>query len=294
MAKKQTGRKRQAGASSKKHSGDAKASLTAGLYYRTPPAINPARLLKAMNKYCSQVRLMTEDPAQKVLVYAHVDSVIEYEDARMPAQFLVAGPADVPEDLPEREQLYHQSWQWPQAREIIEKCGYAVMASEFMSLELPYRERVQLFRNSLRALMEAVPCSGIEFPESQQFLSPSDFIESFEEGIEDDLFGVANLRFFAVEQSDEVLMDTIGMNTLGLPDLQCHFRGLDPRAVGSLLLNAAHYIYLNGDVIADGHMVEGVNPDDEWVCRRESSLMDPARAVIDLNPGEPHAAGKRK
>ena len=89
-------------------------------------------------------------------------------------------------------------------------------------------------------------------------------------------------------------MDTLGLAALGLPDLQCHFRGLAPEAVAPLLYNTAYYIFEKGDVIDDGHTVEGVTPGERWPCQHEASLVEPRRVVIDLDPGPAHAAGNRK
>ena len=87
-------------------------------------------------------------------------------------------------------------------------------------------------------------------------------------------------------------MDTLGLHVLGLPDLQCHFTGLDPNGIARILHNTAAYIYEHGDVIDDGHTISG--PDGEaWRCQHEDTLVPPHRLVLDLDPGDPHAAGTR-
>lgn len=43
-------------------------------------------------------------------------------------------------------------------------------------------------------------------------------------------FGV-NVRFFNIEGTEDMLIDTVGMNTLFLPDLQYHFHSMDPNPV---------------------------------------------------------------
>jgi hypothetical protein len=88
-------------------------------------------------------------------------------------------------------------------------------------------------------------------------------------------------------------MDTLGLGALGLPDLQCRFCLLEPRAVARALYNTAWYLFTEGDVIQDGHTVEGGAPGSRWRCRHEDSLVGPERVVLDLNPGPPYAAGNR-
>jgi ligand-binding SRPBCC domain-containing protein len=87
-------------------------------------------------------------------------------------------------------------------------------------------------------------------------------------------------------------MDTRGLDVFGLPDLQCHFRNLDPKAVAGMLYNTAAYILEHGDVIADGHTVAGISAKDKWQCQHEDSLAAPERTVLDVNPGKPFAAGR--
>ena len=88
-------------------------------------------------------------------------------------------------------------------------------------------------------------------------------------------------------------MDTRGLAEIGLHDLQCHFRELNPTDVGRVLFNTAVYIFKNGPVIESGQTVAGIQPNSRWRCQFENSLLEPKREVLDLNPGKPHAAGKR-
>lgn len=90
-----------------------------------------------------------------------------------------------------------------------------------------------------------------------------------------------------------MLMDTLGLAALGLPDLQCHFRSLTPNEVALLLYSLASYVFEHGDVIANGHTVEGIAAGSRWRCRHEVSLVPPEREVIDIDPGDPFAAGSR-
>jgi hypothetical protein len=91
-----------------------------------------------------------------------------------------------------------------------------------------------------------------------------------------------------------MIMDTLGLAALGLPDLQCHFRTLVPGEVAAVLHNTAYYLFEHGDVIDDGHTVAGIEPESRWTCQHEKSLLKPSRIVLDLNPGPPFAAGGRK
>ena len=52
-----------------------------------------------------------------------------------------------------------------------------------------------------------------------------------------------------------MLIDTVGMSTLFLPDLQYHFHDLDPNAVVTHAYNLASYILQNDNPIEDGETV---------------------------------------
>jgi hypothetical protein len=84
------------------------------------------------------------------------------------------------------------------------------------------------------------------------------------------------------------VVDTVGLAPLGLPDVQCHFSGLDPAEVAALVDETARYLYVEGDVIDDGDTIEGL-AGAPWVCRHEAALVDPPRDVVDLAPPPPHS-----
>ena len=52
-------------------------------------------------------------------------------------------------------------------------------------------------------------------------------------------------------------MDTRGLAPFGLPDLQVHFRDLEPARLAGLLYATAGYLLEEGDVIADGNTISG-------------------------------------
>ena len=63
---------------------------------------------------------------------------------------------------------------------------------------------------------------------------------------EEHLYAAMNVRMYqagGTEQQRELLMDTVGLSALGVPDVQCHFTGLDPDTVAQTLLGAAYYIF---------------------------------------------------
>jgi hypothetical protein len=63
--------------------------------------------------------------------------------------------------------------------------------------------------------------------------------------------------------------------------------------VGGVSFKGAVYLFEKGPVIESGQTVAGTEPDSKWRCQYENSLLEPNRGVLDLDPGELYAAGKR-
>jgi hypothetical protein len=155
------------------------------------------------------------------------------------------------------------------------------------------RDRVTLFHGVLRAMIDATAPDALVFKHSQQVVAPADYLAACsEDPIQRP--GSLNVRFFNISNSDgDMIMDTRGMEGIGLHDLQCHYRNLDPKAVAGVLFNTAFYIFENGPVIESGQTVEGIQAGSKWRCQFENSVLEPKRQVLDLNPGKPFAAGNR-
>ena len=94
-----------------------------------------------------------------------------------------------------------------------------------------------------------------------------------------------------------MLVDTLGMGTLFLPDLQYHFHVMDPNWVVNHAYNVLSYILVNNNPIKDGETVDGVKNGKmsrriQWTCQYENALIQPPREVLDINMGE-YASGNR-
>ena len=123
----------------------------------------------------------------------------------------------------------------------------------------------------MAALDQWSPPVAVSWPHSQKVSNPETLAA-------DDVDGIVNVRFFTVAGDDQAMvLDTLGLHVFGLPDLQCHFRDRDPGEIAGLLYATALYVFDSGDVIADGNTISGPQGDERFVCRRETSLLDPTR-----------------
>ncbi|MDY3791122.1 MAG: DUF4261 domain-containing protein [Oscillospiraceae bacterium] len=94
-----------------------------------------------------------------------------------------------------------------------------------------------------------------------------------------------------------MMVDTLGMSTLFLPDIQYHFHGMDQNAVVDHAYSMLSYIYANNCPIKSGETIDGIRDgricrDVQWRCQYENALIQPSRQVIDINMGE-YASGRR-
>ena len=179
-----------------------------------------------------------------------------------------------------------QTWDWPGADEALDRCRTGVLVSEMFADGFDVEERVSALNAVLRVLTRSTHPVLISWPLSQRVVDPERDV--------DDLGGVINIRLFTVAGDESALvMDSLGLHIFGLPDVQCHFRDREPAEIAALLHSTATYLFEAGDVIADGNTISSLDGVHAYVCRRERALVAPARMVLDVDLGDPYAAGDR-
>jgi len=200
----------------------------------------------------------------------------------MPAGAWIAH-AEVEPKLEEYASALQHLWEWPQGAEVVEQCGYSLLLTDFLGMGLPYKQRLELITNALRAILEIAPCQALYWCSSEKLVDPQHYLEQVAQG--QILHGALNMRFFNIqpEGSGRIVMDTVGLAALGVQDIQCDFHNLDSDMVAEFLFQAAHYLYENGDIIKDGNSF-GLNAEQRWTCQHDISLISPQRLVLDLKP----------
>ncbi|MDG3004632.1 DUF4261 domain-containing protein [Paludisphaera mucosa] len=269
------------------------------ILYETPLAIDGEELLRAV-----RVRRPAAQPLGdlgagggevKTLGFVHPDHAVELSGAVIrPQTFLLA--TDAPLRLTAMmEDHLGQSWSFPDARQAFARRRSSALLTDMMTGSLDYQARIEIFEDVLAAVLQVAPALAIHWWPAGRFVDPAIWLEAYREGGADRLFaGAMNVRFYKISDSPgDMLMDTLGLAALGVRDLQCHFRDLDPSEVATLLANTGCYLFDEGDLIADGHTIEGLTPGSRWMCRHEDSILNPARIVLNVDPGPPHTAAGR-
>jgi Domain of unknown function (DUF4261) len=179
-----------------------------------------------------------------------------------------------------------QAWNWPEAREAVRRVTSGLWIVDGFAGALPRASRLALLGHTVRCLVERTDCLAIYWRSSDRLVEPSRFLAS-RPGLGLVAAAAVNVRMYSPEGivPEETVMDTLGMAAFGLPDLQCHFAGLDTDRVAARLFGYATYLFDRGDVLDDGDLLEGSGPEGAWTTRRERALFPPERAVVDLDPG---------
>lgn len=191
-----------------------------------------------------------------------------------------------------------QMWDCPESNEIIARCHYDVVAVDMLSAYMDYKDRADMLMNFTEALMELYPtCEAVYFDCSGKMFTRRAILEHSIPRKDRFIYFAVNVRFFNIEGSGDMLIDSLGMSELDLPDVQYHFHDLDPDSVVNHAYTVLSYIYENNCPIESGETIDGlkngrISRDVQWVCQFEEALVQPARTVMNINTME-FAAGKR-
>lgn len=191
-----------------------------------------------------------------------------------------------------------QVWDCPNVDELLDECQYRVFATDMLASGLESKERADMLVKYADALLELYPsCKAVVFGPSRKFLSRETIENHPDKNVTRFIYYAVNVRYFSIQGTDDMMVDTLGMSTLFYPDLQYHFHGMNPDDIVNHAYSVLYYIYEHDNPIDDGQTIAGLengdmNPDIKWKVQYEDSLIQPVRTVIDINMGE-YASGTR-
>lgn len=193
-----------------------------------------------------------------------------------------------------------QFWDFEDGAEKIDEFKWCVSLFSMMAAGLNYKEQAELFLAQIDAALQCYPsCEAIYVIQSCKLTTP----EQFEECKQYDLSGrfirlAVNARFFNIDGTDDMIVDTLGFFVFGGADVQMHFRGIDPNYVVRYVYNIASYQFDKDFPVNSGDTLDSIGEDGnmqwepQWKAQYEDSLIQPVRLVLDVNCGE-YAAGTR-
>lgn len=263
------------------------------LFDHEPKLPDPEVMQKALEKKYGPVQCLGAEQTRAFVVPKYTS---HFQDGDMPPQVVMFPPQPFKqEDLGplERSQL----WNVPNGQELLAKTTHKILLSDMLAV-MDYPQRCELLMDYMEAAVELLPdCLGVWFPHAWKLFT-ADYIRNHDIPRQDRFvyFGV-NVRFFNVEGSEDMVIDSLGMYAMGLPDVQYHFHSLDPNALVNLAYNLCSYIYDNDAPIKSGETVDGlkdgrISQEVQWRCQYENALIGPKRELMDVCPGEFAAGGR--
>lgn len=215
--------------------------------------------------------------------YFFKDYEVEFEEGIIPAQGTIFIPDTVGIEIAKLETAFHQSWNWQDAELVVRKCKFEVLLTDVMSRNLDYKKRIEFFQKFVASIVDVLKPNAIWISNGDKIMNREEYLTCFEVNDFQNLNGFMNVRLFNLQESDgEMLMDTLGLNSLGLPDFEIRFRDYNPSAIAGLLFNYGNYIFENGVVIENGNTIQGIEEHQKWKCYFKESLLAPKRIIIEI------------
>jgi Domain of unknown function (DUF4261) len=243
-------------------------------YAAEAPDLGDPRLLQALRTLSPDA-----EPQMESVVVPYGDGSAPLLTVIMPGSPLGEGGKALPD--------VSQTWDWEGAEAAVARCWCSVLVKEMFSDDRTPQQRWDAMSGVVAELIGLTHPTVVSWPQSQRVGDPNQFAAG-------DLDGLINVRYFSIANDPgAMVMDTLGLHVFGIPDVQCHFRDREPAEIATMLFSTAAYLFRSGDVIADGNTISGPQADERLVCFREPALLEPKRQVIDVDLGDPYAAGKR-
>ena len=270
------------------------------LVYKKRPAMAEQTLLEALSTLCPDIEPRENAREDHLLTVIHGDTLPDNADEEANPLHTIISKVEKPFRAVETEPVIQQSWRWKKCRKVLPNCQESVLVADAFAEGLSHQERLERFQKTLAGILQKFPCEAIYWQPAYQYVDPRAFLKAMENrGYDDPVTAALNVRFYRAiidppdprAPMDNMLMDSMGLMALGLPDFQCYYRSLDPDDVSNMIYNAAYYTFLNGPVIKEGHTLQEPESESAWICRFQESILTPRRVVLDLDPGPPYAAG---
>lgn len=248
-----------------------------------------------MKKHLGEVDCFCHD--HKIAGFAPKKYKVEFKEGSMPPQLMVMDCIKT-DKLAIDDITRSQMWDCKDSDKILSECGYQVIAIDMLAGGMDYHDRAEMLADYIEALMEIYPtCEAVYFETSGKMFTREQVISNHVPKEQRFIYYAVNVRFFNIQGTDDMMVDTLGMNVLYMPDLQYHFHGMNPNWVVNHAYNVLIYMFDNSCPFESGETVDGIEDGKisrnvQWKCQYENSLIQPIRPVIDINMGE-YASGKR-
>lgn len=258
--------------------------LSARLLFLDKPNFDSNQVLTEVKKHFENVE---HSFSENSFIFSFPNHPIQFADATISAQCTIMIPDQGKSEVELPDAAFQQNWHWPEANQIAKNCTYEILVTDLMSRTLPYKERLNVFMDFLVAVVKITQPSAVYSSSAQKILNPTDIINIWDTDKIQTLYTICNVRLYNAGTDTghkELLMDTVGLHSIGLPDFQIRFSTADENEIANLLWTYAYYAYEFGDIIVDGNTLEGLKTGSKWKCEKQFSLVGPERLVVNVIP----------
>jgi len=258
--------------------------LAVKLFFVDKPKIDDDKINASLAKRFQNIDFpKTDTSSNNARQYFFKDYEVEYKDGTVPAQGTIFIPDSKGIEIEKLQSSFQQSWNWREGEYVVKQCQHEILLTDIMSRSLDYKLRLEFFQKFVASIVEAMNPSALWISNGEKIMSAEEYLDCFKSGDYQNLNAFINIRMFNIQESEgEIAMDSLGLNSLGLPDFGIKFKRLDPTTIAGLLFNYAFYIYENGVVIENGNTIQGVDESQKWECYFRESLIAPQRIIIDI------------
>lgn len=255
------------------------------------------KMTAVMEKHLGEVECFSH--SSDMAGFAPKKYKVEFKEGSMPPQLMVMGCIDAGnyqiDDITKS-----QMWNCENSESILSQCKYHVIATDMLAGAMEnYKDRADMLMDFMEALVELYPeCVAVQFQTSGKMFEREQIVNHQIPREDRFVYFAVNVRFFNIQGTEDMMVDSLGMSTLYLPDVQYHFHDMDPNWVVNHAYNLLSYIYANDASIKSGDTVDGITDgrmdyDVQWKCQYEDALIQPARGVLDICMNE-YASGNRE
>lgn len=255
---------------------------------------------EVMNRHLGETECFSYDENGAGFAAKKYTANFENGKKQAPPMLMIMGCVEIKKPIMD-EVAESQLWDCPDGDEIMKSCKYQVIATDMLGAGLDYKDRAEMLVDYIEALVELFPtCRAVVFETSKKMFTKEAIINCSVPKKSRFIYYAVNVRFFNIQGTDDSIVDSVGMSTLFLPDVQYHFHGVDPDAVVNHAYNVLTYIFdfdeenpLKAGDTVDGIANGQMSRDVQWKVQYEESLIQPIREVVDVNMGE-FASGSRQ
>lgn len=259
--------------------------LAVKLFFKESPELDDEKINSSLKKRFENIGFpeldgKTNDSRQ----YFFKDYMTEFTEGKVPAQGTIFRPDREGIEIEQLRTSFHQSWNWNEAESVVNECNFEVLLTDIMSRNLDYKLRLEFFQKFVASVVEALQPDAVWITNGEKIMQTEEYLDCFSFNDYQNLNGFMNVRMFNIEApSGEMIMDTLGLNSLGLPDFEIRFREYDPTNIAGNLFNFGSYIFEKGVVIENGNTIQGIEEDQNWKCFFRESSIEPKRIIIDID-----------